>query len=410
MPRRGMVKQMTNTVYPCHKVFDEHSENSHVYEACGRPLLELAASGGVATCFCYGQTGSGKTHTMTAIQASVAEDIFGLAQGNQVLMSFFELVGKRCFDLLDDTHTEVFLRAGEDGEMHVSGTTELEVGTTEELVRHMRESLGRRETASTGANATSSRSHAVCRLHIGGGLLTLVDLAGSERKEDSMYHDAERRKEAAEINSSLMALKECIRHRAMAAAQPGKHVHIPYRGSNLTKVLRNSLSNPAASVWVIATASPTVTDTEHTMCTFQSVMSLTDTDKQISESTEEVESWAPPPVQMVPPVKWDASRLQEWLAKTNKNPRAAKAVAGIPKTMNGAQFLRLAVPRLAQMLNGDHALAAEIFSKLRAEVKRIQDEESARRKLIVDDMNKRKNMKSNFAPSFAPKNPGLVSA
>ena len=110
----------------------------------------------------------------------------------------------------------------------------------------------------------------MCRLHLGSkGLLTLVDLAGSERKEDSMYHDAERRKEAAEINSSLMTLKECIRHRAMAAARPDKKVHIPYRGSNLTKVLKNSLSNPEAHTTVIATASPAATDTEHTMCTFQ---------------------------------------------------------------------------------------------------------------------------------------------
>eukprot|EP01049_Picozoa_sp_SAG25_P009476 SAG25_NODE_943_length_4654_cov_5.645225_3_plen_229_part_00 len=37
------------------------------------------------------------------------------------------------------------------------------------------------------------------------GCLTLVDLAGSEHKIDSMYHDAQRRKEGAQINSSLMA-------------------------------------------------------------------------------------------------------------------------------------------------------------------------------------------------------------
>ena len=61
----------------------------------------------------------------------------------------------------------------------------------------MKAALGRRETASTGANASSSRSHAVCRIRIGDGkqrgMLTLVDLAGSERKHDSMYHDADRR-------------------------------------------------------------------------------------------------------------------------------------------------------------------------------------------------------------------------
>lgn len=49
-----------------------------------------------------------------------------------------------------------------------------------------------------------------------------------------MYHDAERRKEAAEINASLYALRECVRFRRMerqaaAAGGPTPHVHVPYR-------------------------------------------------------------------------------------------------------------------------------------------------------------------------------------
>ena len=95
--------------------------------------------------------------------------------------------------------------------MHVSGAAEEEVTTTAELQAAMEAAMSRRETASTGPNASSSRSHAVCMLRIGGGaavgqargVLTLVDLAGSERKEDSMYHDAERRKAAPE-NPTLL--------------------------------------------------------------------------------------------------------------------------------------------------------------------------------------------------------------
>lgn len=39
------------------------------------------------------------------------------------------------------------------------------------------------------------------------GTMTFVDLAGSERAWDSMYHDAEQRKQTAEINASLSCLK-----------------------------------------------------------------------------------------------------------------------------------------------------------------------------------------------------------
>ena len=73
----------------------------------------------------------------------------------------------------------------------------------------------------TGVHDASSRSHAVLRVYIhdtraveergdlldvdgeAEGVLTLVDLAGSEHRIDSMHHTAQRRKEGAEINSSL---------------------------------------------------------------------------------------------------------------------------------------------------------------------------------------------------------------
>ena len=79
-----------------------------------------------------------------------------------------------------------------------------------------------------------------------------------------MYHDAERRKEAAEINASLYALRECVRYRRMqreaeAGTGPAAHVHVPYRSSQLTRVLmecfvkeqasncHSNLSNPSRS-------------------------------------------------------------------------------------------------------------------------------------------------------------------
>jgi len=191
-----------------------------------------------------------------------------------------------------------------------------------------------------------------------------------------MYHDAERRKEAAEINSSLMTLKECIRHRAMAAANPGKSIHIPYRGSNLTKVLKNSLSNPSAYTTVIATASPSATDTEHTMCTFQSICALTCTSKGITAQDEEVESWAPPPVELVHPSKWSSTQLHEWLVTVKGVPGAKvkEIESKVPKGMNGQQMLRLAVPRLTQIFDGDAASAQNLYSKIRSEVKKVEDQ------------------------------------
>jgi len=74
-----------------------------------------------------------------------------------------------------------------------------------------------RTTHATVSNDTSSRSHAICQIQVKDpqnrplGKLLLVDLAGSERAADCQSNDRQRRLEGAEINKSLLALKECIR-------------------------------------------------------------------------------------------------------------------------------------------------------------------------------------------------------
>lgn len=75
------------------------------------------------------------------------------------------------------------------------GADEPVVASPQEALQLVAEAKSRRATASTTANATSSRSHCVTRVTIRGaggqGQLTLVDCAGSERNTDSMYHDAQ---------------------------------------------------------------------------------------------------------------------------------------------------------------------------------------------------------------------------
>ena len=93
-----------------------------------------------------------------------------------------------------------------------------------------------RTTHQTAANDTSSRSHCVCQIQVrGSGKLLLVDLAGSERAQDTQSNNRNRRIEGAEINKSLLALKECIR-----ALDSSGSSHIPFRASKLTMVLRDS--------------------------------------------------------------------------------------------------------------------------------------------------------------------------
>ena len=82
------------------------------------------------------------------------------------------------------------------------------------------------------------------------------------------------RKETAEINASLYALKECVRMRKMQTkyqCEGGGHVHVPYRSSHLTRVLMECFIRPDAQLAVIGTVSPASVDTEHSVSTLKTV-------------------------------------------------------------------------------------------------------------------------------------------
>ncbi len=88
-------------------------------------------------------------------------------------------------------------------------------------------------------------------------------MAGSERGKDTSSADRTTRMEGAEINKSLLALKECIR------ALGRRDAHVPFRGSTLTKVLRDSFIGDNSKVCMIAMISPGNSDVEHTLNTLR---------------------------------------------------------------------------------------------------------------------------------------------
>lgn len=69
--------------------------------------------------------------------------------------------------------------------------------------------------------------------------------------------------EGAEINKSLLALKECIR------ALDGGSNHVPYRASKLTLVLKDSFNRNSAKTVMIANISPAASSADHTLNTLR---------------------------------------------------------------------------------------------------------------------------------------------
>jgi len=296
MFERSMVTPfIAHTTFPFDGVFDAEASNEEVYRVVGRPLLENALEGNLATLFVFGQTGSGKTYTMRAIEQMVSTDLFEQGdEGAEVTITYFELAGRKALDLLTEQKAEIRLREEEDGCFRPHDCETASARSAEELLHVMGEAAARRATDATTVNSVSSRSHSVCRIRIPPerfgrragscgrpGCLLLVDCAGTERSRDTLYFKGQHAKESAEINSSLFALKDCIRfrqaaiHRQGGLPQDGVPLRLPsVRATLLTKVLAESLISSSAQLAAIATVSPNATDAEHTIDTLRTVYTL----------------------------------------------------------------------------------------------------------------------------------------
>lgn len=257
------------------ETFGEGASNDEVYASTANQLVMEAANGGNGTVMMYGQTGSGKTYTMTSIYQRAATALFEQAVGaRSVTVCFVELLGDACFDMLKQGEP-VQLTTAADGSVHPFPCVEVEVRDASELLALIDLATKLRATAATGVHDQSSRSHALCRIFVEAGndngsntdvvegCLTLVDLAGSEHRVDSAEHNAERRKEGAKINSSLAALKECVRASAAGAS------FVAFRQNRLTQMLRGCFIGRQHRTTIIACVSPSSKDTEHSLNTIR---------------------------------------------------------------------------------------------------------------------------------------------
>uniref|UniRef100_A0A1Q3G2H2 Kinesin-like protein n=1 Tax=Culex tarsalis TaxID=7177 RepID=A0A1Q3G2H2_CULTA len=283
-----LTKFLENHNFRFDYAFDDSCGNELVYKYTAKPLVQTIFEGGMATCFAYGQTGSGKTHTMggdfngkvqdckNGIYAMAAKDVFAYLHSAKynhlqlvVSASFFEIYSGKVFDLLSDKQK---LRVLEDGKQQVQvvGLTEKVVDSVEEVLGIINHGNSTRTSGQTSANANSSRSHAVFQIVVRPkgstkihGKFSFIDLAGNERGADTSSANRQTRMEGAEINKSLLALKECIR------ALGKQNAHLPFRVSKLTQVLRDSFIGEKSKTCMIAMISPGLSSCEHTLNTLR---------------------------------------------------------------------------------------------------------------------------------------------
>ena len=290
-----VVKELKNKVdltkyieehrYTFDRVYNENSTNQQIYEEMLEPMIKAAFNKTKITCFAYGQTGSGKTYTMMGLKSNNENgqnniglyllsciDLFKYLKKKEyssleIWVSFYEIYCNKLFDLLNNKNV---LQAREDGKGHIciAGLVEKNAKNINELMALIDHGLNARTVGITGANLDSSRSHAILQIALKTvnkepySKISFIDLAGSERAVDTIDTTKQNKIDGAEINKSLLALKECIRALDMEKR------HKPFRGSKLTLVLRDSFIGNCQTL-MIANISPCLSCSLHTLNTLR---------------------------------------------------------------------------------------------------------------------------------------------
>lgn len=194
-------------------------------------------------------------------------------------MSYVEIYNEIIRDLLLPNCKDTYLDLRDDPEKGVciAGVTEHVVNEPQEVMSMLTIGNRRRTTEATMANAESSRSHAICQIMLCTkdrikntkeeqlqGKLSLIDLAGSERGNVTENRGI-RLREGAKINTSLLALANCIN---ALGDKTKKGFFVPFRDSKLTRMLKDSLGGNCKTV-MIATISPASIQYEETINTLK---------------------------------------------------------------------------------------------------------------------------------------------
>jgi len=259
----------------------------HLFESCGRDIVESFCDGINGTILTYGQTASGKTYTMQGdrrvkgvIQLAI-DCIFGKI-GKQkdarhiMTVSYLEIYNEHVYDLLGENMAEVRVLELVRGDVELQHLTRrrVEAGPSD-ILDCLEAGSRRRRVGDTQANDRSSRSHTVLQISLeshaqadGSGRvsqLNLVDLAGSESTKTTGA-TGKRLREGQNINRSLLALSQVVATLSDTSQAP-KSARIGFRDSKLTRILQQSIGGNAqtALICTISTAEANYWESRRTL-------------------------------------------------------------------------------------------------------------------------------------------------
>lgn len=234
------------------KIYSDKSTTDDIFNDIGIQIVDNFLKRINSTIFVFGQTGTGKTHTIMGSNGFVGffkillEYLTDMKQ--KINISIIEIYNDTCYDILNNNNI-IYQREDNSGNIHLRGVKYDNIYHKSDISRIYYKINTNRKVGISSQNDRSSRSHLQIKISSStGSFIKILDLAGSERASQSNFINKNVFRENAEINKSLLILKECIR------GIKNKNSYIPIRGSKLTKLLKDSFVGKC-NTYVLGTVS-----------------------------------------------------------------------------------------------------------------------------------------------------------
>lgn len=292
----GEFREMKAKTFFFNHIFDTDVKQKEIFESIGKTLVDNFMNGYNSSILAYGNTNSGKTYTLYGDNTNLSEKenkgliyfclnyFFNLCKMNkdiELSVSVVEIylekirdLGK-VFELYHQENSDLdllnfylnfhesMIREDRKGNTYVEDVKLLPIKNMEDVIDIIDLCFKYRKTKSTKKNLMSSRSHCLLTVYQYKqcnfkdrqfiSQINFIDLAGSEKFTDI---EMVNKQELININNTLSVLNRVI----MALSTQNKinkdfekrnkqetnkinllKIHIPYRDSKLTRLLKNSL-------------------------------------------------------------------------------------------------------------------------------------------------------------------------
>ncbi|KAG2916196.1 hypothetical protein PC117_g17785 [Phytophthora cactorum] len=184
-PKTSQSYRSTGTATSFHfsRIFRQETQQTELFEATTRPVLDAAFDGNSGLVFAYGVTNSGKTYTISGSSEApgvlpqslqyVMDELPKRKEGDKQLVTrvtatYLEIYNENVYDLLSPAlRKRRALRVQDcDGKIQVRGAVERPIKTLEEGLELLEMGRRHKQMAETNYNSDSSRSHCVFTLHL----------------------------------------------------------------------------------------------------------------------------------------------------------------------------------------------------------------------------------------------------